>query len=200
MRPTRTAHTAARTSTKSTAARTTGLVLWALATAAGCDRAMSGGTTYRVGHGITVWHPVPEGGGFLPWTFRVTTPASGDSGAPYVALERVGPGPRAEMLLEAPLPAGATRLPVDLGVEHGRAVLRVAPRGRFEVAAPLPLCCGGAHAMVASPRALPRDAAGAIVLQYEVSERLARSDSASFAVARRGEDARYLRLRFGVRP
>jgi hypothetical protein len=179
---------------------TTGLVLWALATAAGCDRLPSGGTAYRVGHGVTVWHQVPAGGGFLPWAFRVTTPASPDSGAPYVALERVGPSARAEMLVEAPLPEGATRVPVDLEIEHGHAVLRVGPGGRFEVAEPLPLCCGGTLAMVASPRELPRDSAGALVLQYEVSERLARSDSASFEVARRREDARYLRLRFAVRP
>ena len=175
----------------------TGLrVLLVLAVAAGCDRWMVGGTTYRVGHDIVVWHQPPEHpGGFLPWVFRVDTPRSGE---PYVALERVGSEPR--VLAEAPLPAGAKRVPVSLDVEQRRrAVLRVGTRTRFDVAAPLPLCCDGPSRFVANPNVLPQDSVGAIVLQYAISERLAASDSGSFATARRAEGASYLRLRFGVR-
>jgi hypothetical protein len=87
-----------------------------------------------------------------------------------------------------------------LEFEHGRAVLRVAQGTRLEVTDSLPLCCGNARGLVASPGVLPRDSAGAIVLQYAVSRRLAASDSASFEVARRREDASYLRLRFAMRP
>jgi hypothetical protein len=180
---------------------------WALAAAfaiaAVCGRETSGGTTYRVGHGIVVWHPAPARGGFLPWAFRVTTPAAGpDAGTPYVALERAGPGAGVAVLAVAALPAGATGVPVRLDVEQRGAVLRVgrgvARATTFDVASPLPLCCGRAH-LAASPGVLPQDSAGAIVLQYAISERLAASDSGSFETARRREGATYLRLRFGVR-
>jgi hypothetical protein len=176
----------------------------AFAIATVCVRETSGGTTYRVGHGIVVWHPAPARGGFLPWAFRVTTPAAGpDAGAPYVVLERAGPGAGVDVLAEAALPAGATGVPVHLDFEPRRVVLRVgrdvAGATPVDAAYPLPLCCGRAH-LVASPGVLPQDSAGAIVLQYAISEHLAASDSGSFETARRLEGATYLRLRFGVRP
>ncbi|AHG93454.1 hypothetical protein J421_5919 (plasmid) [Gemmatirosa kalamazoonensis] len=171
-------------------------VLLVLAAGAACDRWMAGGATYRVGHDIVVWHQPPaHPGGFLPWAFRVTTPRAGET---YVALERVGSDP--QVLAEAPLPSGAKWVPLTLDVDpQRRAVLRVGTRTRFDVAAPLPLCCDGPSRFVANPNVLPQDSVGAIVLQYAISERLAASDSGSFATARRVEGASYLRLRFGVR-